>query len=190
MQAVFSALFYFAPIALFQGFILVGYTTIYTMAPVFSLVYDQDINEETAMVFPELYKELTKGRSLSFKTFFIWLLISVYQGGVIMILAIYLFENEFVRIVSISFTALIFNELFMVCMEITTWHYLMVIAQLGTGIVYLSSMRLLPHYFDLAFIGTFSFAWKVTLIVSASSLPIFLYGCVKNLYAPPSYTKL
>jgi phospholipid-translocating ATPase len=60
MQAVFSALFYFAPIAIYQGFLLVGYTTIYTMAPVFSLVYDEEITEDTALVFPELYRDLRK----------------------------------------------------------------------------------------------------------------------------------
>ncbi|CEG80847.1 Putative Phospholipid-translocating ATPase [Rhizopus microsporus] len=60
MQAVFSAMFYFAPIALYQGMLIVGYATIYTNAPVFSLVLDQDVNEEIAMIYPELYKDLTK----------------------------------------------------------------------------------------------------------------------------------
>ena len=41
------------------------YTTIYTMAPVFSLVLDRDITEDIAMLYPELYRELTKvGRIL------------------------------------------------------------------------------------------------------------------------------
>ena len=80
MQCVFSAIFYFAPIALYQGWLMVGYATIYTMAPVFSLVLDRDVNEDVALLYPELYKELVKGRSLSFKTFFMWLMISVYQG--------------------------------------------------------------------------------------------------------------
>lgn len=53
---------------------------VFTMAPVFSLVYDRDISEDTAMVYPELYKDLKKGRSLTLKTFFIWLAISIYQG--------------------------------------------------------------------------------------------------------------
>ncbi|KAG8982899.1 putative aminophospholipid-translocase, partial [Tulasnella sp. 427] len=79
MQAVFSAIFYFAPIALYQGWLMVGYATVYTMAPVFSLVLDRDVNEDVALLYPELYKELTKGRSLSFKTFFTWLMISLYQ---------------------------------------------------------------------------------------------------------------
>jgi len=30
------------------------------MAPVFSLVLDRDVSEELAMLYPELYKELTK----------------------------------------------------------------------------------------------------------------------------------
>ncbi len=50
------------------------------MAPVFSLVYDRDISEETALVYPELYKDLIKGRLLTYKTFFVWLVISIYQG--------------------------------------------------------------------------------------------------------------
>lgn len=60
MQAVFSAIFYFAPIALYQGWLMAGYATVYTMAPVFSLVLDRDVNEDLALLYPELYKELTK----------------------------------------------------------------------------------------------------------------------------------
>ena len=60
MQAVFSSIFYFAPIALYQGWLMVGYATAYTMAPVFSLVLDRDVSEDLALLYPELYKELTK----------------------------------------------------------------------------------------------------------------------------------
>ena len=66
MQAVFSAMLYFAPIAIYQGMLIVGYATIYTNAPVFSLVLDQDVNEEIAMMYPELYKDLTKVNKLFF----------------------------------------------------------------------------------------------------------------------------
>lgn len=50
------------------------------MFPVFSLVLDKDVLSKIALTYPELYKELSKGRSLSYKTFFIWVLISIYQG--------------------------------------------------------------------------------------------------------------
>lgn len=42
---------------------MVGYATIYTMAPVFSLVLDRDVSEDLALLYPELYKELTKVRT-------------------------------------------------------------------------------------------------------------------------------
>lgn len=68
MQAVFSAIFYFAPIALYQGWLMVGYATVYTMAPVFSLVLDRDVSEDLALLYPELYKELVKVRLVSFNS--------------------------------------------------------------------------------------------------------------------------
>uniref|UniRef100_A0A673JBW7 Phospholipid-transporting ATPase n=1 Tax=Sinocyclocheilus rhinocerous TaxID=307959 RepID=A0A673JBW7_9TELE len=80
MQTVFSSVFYFASVPLYQGFLIIGYSTIYTMFPVFSLVLDKDVKSEVAMLYPELYKDLLKGRPLSFKTFLIWVLISIYQG--------------------------------------------------------------------------------------------------------------
>ena len=51
------------------------------MAPVLSLVLDEDVSADIALMYPELYQDLMKGRSLTFKTFFIWILISIYQGG-------------------------------------------------------------------------------------------------------------
>lgn len=41
-------------------FVLFRYATIYTMFPVFSLVLDQDVKPEMALLYPELYKDLTK----------------------------------------------------------------------------------------------------------------------------------
>jgi phospholipid-translocating ATPase len=79
-QTMFSIASRFEPIALYQGWLLVGYASLYTMAPVFSLVLDKDVDERLANLYPELYKELTEGRSLSYRTFFVWVLVSIYQG--------------------------------------------------------------------------------------------------------------
>ncbi|PKI85390.1 P-type phospholipid transporter [Malassezia vespertilionis] len=190
IQAVFSAIFFFAPIALYQGWLMVGYATIYTMAPVFSLVLDRDISEDMAMLYPELYKDLTKGRSLSGKTFTTWLMISVYQGGAIMIASLLLFENQFLNIVGISFTALVLNELIMVALEITTWHVYMVLSEVATLLIYCFSIVLLPEYFDLRFVLTYDFFWKTAIIVLVSSLPLYLIKAVRARLSPPSYSKL
>ncbi|KAI3604960.1 protein transporter [Moniliophthora roreri] len=190
MQAVFSSIFYFAPIALYQGWLMVGYATLYTMAPVFSLVLDRDVSVEVALVYPELYKELTKGRALSYKTFFEWLMISVYQGSAIMIMSLVLFENEFLHIVSISFTALILNELIMVALGITTWHTYMVISEIVTLCLYVISIAFLPEYFDLNFVFTWGYAWKVAVIVAISALPLWIVKLVRSRVAPAASSKL
>ncbi|KAJ2662137.1 putative aminophospholipid-translocase [Coemansia sp. RSA 1200] len=190
MQVVFSALFYFAPIALFQGLLLVGYTTVYTMAPVFSLVLDRDISEDIAMLYPELYAELTKGRSLSYKTFFTWLLISIYQGGALMMIALWLFDTEFIHVVSIAFTGLVLNELLMVALEIRTWHRWMIWSILGSLAIYVASIWVLPAYFDVSFIVSAPFVWKTVVITAVSSVPLYIIKAIRRIYAPPAYAKL
>jgi len=67
-----------------------------------------------------------------------------------MILSIWLFENQFVNIVSISFTALVLNELLMVALEINTWHRLMIVSEIATLIIYVGSMVFLPTYFGMS----------------------------------------
>ncbi|GAA5905553.1 hypothetical protein JCM8208_005769 [Rhodotorula glutinis] len=190
IQAVFSAVFYFSPIAIYQGWLMVGYATAYTMLPVFSLVLDRDVNEDVALLYPELYKELTKGRSLSYKTFFTWLMISLYQGGAIMLASLILFESEFLNIVSISFSALVLNELVMVAVEITTWHTLMVVSEVVTLALYVVSILFLPEYFDLSFVLTTGFVWRVALIVAISAAPLWVLKYLKAKFAPTQYAKL
>uniref|UniRef100_A0A8D3C7I4 Phospholipid-transporting ATPase n=1 Tax=Scophthalmus maximus TaxID=52904 RepID=A0A8D3C7I4_SCOMX len=190
MQAVFSSIFFFASVPLYQGFLMVGYATIYTMFPVFSLVLDQDVKPEMALLYPELYKDLTKGRSLSFKTFLIWVLVSIYQGGILMYGALVLFESEFVHVVAISFTALILTELLMVALTIRTWHWLMVVAEFFSLGCYLASLAFLNEYFDLSFITTWPFLWKVSAITLVSCLPLYIIKYLKRKFSPPSYSKL
>ena len=54
------------------------------------------------------------------------MLISIYQGGIIMYGSLLLFEDDFIHVVSITFTSLILTELIMVAITIHTWHWLMI----------------------------------------------------------------
>jgi len=190
MQAIFSAVFYLSSVALYQGFLMVGYATFYTMFPVFSLVLDQDITSKKAFKYPELYKDLSKGRSLSYKTFFIWVLISIYQGGVIMYGALYLFKDEFIHIVAISFSSLILTELIMVALTVITWHRLMILAEIFSLILYLLSLAVLHEYFDWEFIWSYDFLWKVSVITVVSCFPLYIIKFLRKKFSPPSYSKL
>lgn len=78
IQGIFIILFYFVAIPIYNGFLMLGYATIYTSLPVFSLVFDRDTNVDAVLKFPPLYKSLQKGRSLNFKTFCIWVWKSIF----------------------------------------------------------------------------------------------------------------
>lgn len=64
-----------------------------------------------------------------------------------MIASLVLFESEFLNIVSISFSALVLNELIMVAVEVTTWHTLMILSEVFTLALYVVSILFLPEYF-------------------------------------------
>ncbi|RPA78418.1 phospholipid-translocating P-type ATPase [Ascobolus immersus RN42] len=163
-QTVFSVSSGYEPRGLYQGWLLVGYASLYTMFPVFSLVLDRDVDEREAGLYPELYRELTAGTSLSYKTFFVWLLISIYQGTALQGLSQFFVPlTDFKRMVSVGFTALIINELCMVALEITTWHRYMVLAEVGTFAVFMASVPLLGEYFALDFVWTWGF-WGLVIV--------------------------
>lgn len=119
-----------------------------------SLVLDKDVDENLTNLYPELYKELTSGRSLSYRTFFVWVFVSVYQGCLIQGLSQLLTEVDGPRMVAVSYTVLVLNELLMVAIEITTWHWVMVVSILGTFLMFVGSIPFLGTYFDLGFLLT------------------------------------
>lgn len=133
---------------------MVGYATVYTAFPVLSLVLDKDVDEDLANTYPEFYKELTSGSSLSYRTFFVWVFVSIYQGCLIQGLSQVLTGIDGPRMLAVSYTVLVLNELLMVAIEITTWHWVMVVSIVGTFLMYIVSIPFLGDYFDLKFVLT------------------------------------
>ncbi|KAJ5248864.1 hypothetical protein N7468_000315 [Penicillium chermesinum] len=190
-QTMYSIASHFDPKGLFINWLMIGYATIYTNAPVFSLVFDKDVDERLANLYPELYKELKTGKSLSYQSFFGWVLISVYQGAVIQGLSQILLDTiTGPRLISVSFTALILNELGMVAISITTWHPVMIFCLLGTLLVYAGSVPFLGDYFDLRYVITVDWVWRVAAVLAASLIPVGAGKLIKQSWKPPSYRKV
>lgn len=192
-QAVYLIASLFEPLALYQGWLMVGYALVYTMAPVFSLTLDCDIDESLTRMYPELYKELTLGTSLSYKTFFMWVGISLYQGCIIQLLSQYLQGlelDQFTKMVAVSFTCLIFNELIMVALLIYKWNRAMTSTLVITFLIYIGLVPFLGDYFDLVFVTSFSFIWQTTLILAVSLFPVWLSQFINRRLRPPSYAKV
>ena len=54
-QTLFTIIYFTVTIPLFNGYLVMGFATIYTMMPVFSLVLNKDMERKTCMRFPILY---------------------------------------------------------------------------------------------------------------------------------------
>jgi phospholipid-translocating ATPase len=117
-------------------------------------------------------------------------LFSLLAGSVIMFGSFLLLHDEFLHVVSVTFTALIITELVMVGLTVRTWHWLMVVAELVSVVVYIASLAVLSYYFDPTFLLTFGFVWKTLLITSLSIVPLCVLKVVQRRCAPASYMKL
>jgi phospholipid-translocating ATPase len=181
----------FDPKGLFKDWLLVGYATVYTMAPVFSLVLDRDVDENMANLYPELYKELKTGKSLSYRTFFTWVMVSIYQGVIIQGLSQLLVRAvDGPRMLSVSFTVLVLNELIMVAVAVTTWHPIMILSIVGTGALYAGSVPFLGDYFDLGYIVSWGWVWRVAAVGAISLVPVWGGKVIRRAWKPPSYRKV
>jgi phospholipid-translocating ATPase len=55
IQAIFSFMFYNVTIPIYNGYLLLGYSTVYTALPIFTLVLDEDVDMMKVHQFPALY---------------------------------------------------------------------------------------------------------------------------------------
>ncbi|XP_049849914.1 probable phospholipid-transporting ATPase IIB isoform X2 [Schistocerca gregaria] len=190
IQAIFSATFYFSAIPIYNGWLTVGYTTAFTCAAVFSLVLDTDVSRALCLQYPELYQELQKGRNMNLKVFFIWIFISIYQAGMIMLITLILFNNSLHSIVTITYTALIFAQLLNIAFEIYHWDWRIIATEIGSFLIYAISIVVLKSTFDVLFIFNITFIWKILVITSVATIPIYIVRFVKKKCDPPAYSKL
>jgi len=186
IQAIFSIIFYFVPLPIYNGYLMLGYSTIYTTLPVFSLVTDEDCSETAVMKFPILYSTLQKGRILTTKTFMIWVWKSIFQGCIIMLGAVLAFHDSFTNVVTITFSALIVCEILNVFSEVHKVNYKMIISSILTLLVYFMSIGFFRSYFDVSYI-TWTFVWKVFALTFASWAPLHLYRIIYDCCYPSEH---
>ena len=73
IQALFTIVFYYSAIPIYNGYLMLGYTTFFTSMPVFALIMDTDITYRTIKQYPNLYQSLQLGRALNLTRFFFWM---------------------------------------------------------------------------------------------------------------------
>jgi phospholipid-translocating ATPase len=190
-QFIFSLIFYYNPVPLYNGFLCFGYSTIFTSMPSISVLLDRDVSKDNVLRFPNLYKILLMGRELNFKNFLFWCFKSIYQSSVIMFGSIFFFsDNIFLKIVTVSFTALIYLEILNVYMEINKFHWFMWVALISTWIIYNLTLWLFDYYLDVYFVFKWSIFWRIIVIALIAWAPFYIGTRIKKLLFPKTIEKL
>ena len=190
-QFIFSCLFYFNPVPLYSGFLSFGYSTIFTSLPCICVLLDQDVNKSNVLTFPTLYKILLKGRELNLKSFMFWLDKAIFQSFVIMFGSIVFFEDTiYLKIVTVTFTALIYLEVLNIYLEVNKYHWFMWISFGSTIVVYLLTILLFKQWLDIYFIFTLDTFFKIPLIALIAFLPFFISTKIKKKFFPETIEKL
>lgn len=190
LQVLFSALFYFVSVPLFQGALAAGWPVVYTSFLLFSVVLDAELPEHTVLLYPELYAGLRAEERLSFKTFLIWLSKAVYQASAIILLSMFFFEDHFINIVAITFTCCFAIECLSVAAEVSLWHPLIIWGQVLSVLTFLYTVISFQEFFDLTFVADGRFFFKIGIIVLAAWLPVWVGRRVARWVEPSQHRKL
>jgi phospholipid-translocating ATPase len=99
-------------------------------------------------------------------------------------------HQTFKRMVGVSYTVLVLNELCMVAAEVVTWHPVMIFSLLGTAAVFFGSFPFLGDYFDLGYVVSVGFLWKTVVILLVALVPPYAGKLIGRKWRPPSYRKV
>ena len=190
-QFFFSLMFYFNPVPLYNGFLTFGFSTIFTNLPIISILLDQDVDKKNVLNFPNLYKILLKGREINLKNFLWWLFKAIIQANIIMFGSLFMFpDNIFLKIVTCSFTALVYLEILNIYTEINKIHWFMIFSLLGTCAVYTLTLAFLNNYLDIYFVIKKDIFWKIIVISVIAWIPFFSANKIKKYCFPQEYDKV
>ncbi|OIR58744.1 MAG: phospholipid-translocating ATPase [Amphiamblys sp. WSBS2006] len=189
-QLMYITCFYLAPIPLYKGMILVGYVSLYTSVPFLSVLEDYDASLEVVMLYPELYAELTKGRLVTFKNFFQWMAMAVYQGGIIVALFFFYLGESIIDIVSISFTAVVLNAILAVALLVKNKKIHVLVTSLVSLAVYFVSIIFIPEMENTRGIFSLATLLKIAAATFVAFIPSLVFFAIKRVFFPETYQKL
>lgn len=106
-----------------------------------------------------------------------------------MLFSITFFNDSFVNIVSITFTALIFIEILNVFTEVNRVKFKMIMSVVATIVIYIMSISFFRNYFDVSAF-TMDFLLKVIVITAICWLPLHLLKKIVEKISPSEESKV
>jgi phospholipid-translocating ATPase len=84
----------------------------------------------------------------------------------------------------------VFTEWLNVLTEIEKFHPLMGISLLASAVIYLISVLILREYFDIYFIFSLEFLWRVVVITGSSWAPVHVLKIISDKMSPSDHMKV
>jgi len=185
IQALSTIVFNSVNVPVYNGYFMLAYATIFSIFPVLCLILDSEVSKKVALTYAPLYKTIKTGRELNKRAFLTWTLKSIYQGGVIMLLSTVMFENSYLHMFTITFTALIVVELLNLSSQKNQkilWIY-----QIA---VYILSLIFMKNFIDVSLVTDISFLLKVIGIALISWVPLGILGFLGERGDPSEAAKI
>ena len=176
IQEIFSVMFYMLSLPVYNGFMMTTYSAVFTILPVFSVIFDVDVQWNKLSDYLDNYRQSSKG--LSLKNFLIWNIISLYQALAIFFAGFYFFNNFLSNFVEITFTALILAETFNIILLVPRCSKWLWSSVIFTFLLYILCVIIFPKSFSVHLFN-FQFFINVLKIFIISWVPVF---CVSMLY--------
>ena len=192
MQIIYSLMLGGIQQPIFNGYLMLGYTTLFTFLPVFATVLDQDVSRVKAFQFSNLYQALQAGKELTTFSIFLWMLRSIYQG-VLCSLIPSMFFSPFILITSdysllafMAMTSLIFINVFN---ETNRWTKSFVTIQVGSSLAQLLILIFARTFLDIpGFKIKYFLPYLLTVIVCHA--PVYIIKRLYRFIYPPDEQKL
>ena len=99
-------------------------------------------------------------------------------------------DKIFLKIVTCSFTALVYLEILNIYTEINKLHWFMIVSLLSTCIVYTLTLAFLNNYLDIYFVIQKDIFWKIIVISVVAWMPFFIINKIKKHCFPQEYDKV
>jgi phospholipid-translocating ATPase len=189
IQYLFMISFNFVSINIYNGYLNMFYGTLFTNIVVFSMIFDVDIPIHQAFNYPSLYKLLQEGGELSIKMLCIWMWKAIFQGAVIILLSLKFFENNYLEIITITFTALVLVEYLTIVTIVRTWHSMMVIGIFASFTIYIVCLIFLKDIFLLSTLELEDYL-KIVFLVMCGWLPLHFVHLIQRICFPSQIDKI
>ena len=99
-------------------------------------------------------------------------------------------DHLFLKIVTVSYTSLIYLEILNVYMEINKFHRFMIFALISTWVVYTLSMWIFPSVLDIVYVFKIEIFLKIILIAVIAWAPFYIANRIKKIFFPKDIEKL